>query len=309
MTETRLFRPAPATALEPAIVRRSRPSALRLTSCQRWPETRYFLAAPPRPSEDAPVLVSVHGISRNAREHAETFAAHCGTLGWFVVAPLFSRQAFPKYQQLGFGGRGRGCGPRPDLALNAILDEVQRTTGADASRVFLFGYSGGGQFAHRYALLHPRRVLAAVLGASGWYSFPDRRQAYPRGLKRIADALGCEPDLDAFLRLPVSVMVGDRDYERDAALNASPAVDRQQGLTRPERGRRWLAALRREAERRGIVASQEYLELPACGHSFAECMAEGRLALLALDFFVRSRRGPRAAGPAAACASQTAFLC
>lgn len=260
--------------------------------CRRWPEATYYLAAPSRPAADAPVLVSVHGISRNAREHAETFASFCDRLGWYVVAPEYTEEAHPKFQQLGYSSKRRG--PRPDLALNAILDEVAATTGADTRRIFLFGFSGGGQFAHRYAMLHPRRVAAAVLGAPGWYTFPVQNAAYPRGLARIDEALAADIDLTAFLRIPVLVLVGSRDNGRDEALNASAKIDDEQGLTRQERGRRWIEALSREAAGLGIAGRHEYGELAGCGHSFTDCVNKGRMDAQALDFFIRSQRGGRA---------------
>jgi hypothetical protein len=45
-------------------------------------------------------------------------------------------------------------------------------------------------------------------------------------------------ELEAFLRNPTAAMVGEWDIERDAALKQSYCVDRDQGPTRLERGRR-----------------------------------------------------------------------
>lgn len=267
------------------------PPLMERRTCQRWPGAKYYLATPSGPADGAPVLVSVHGISRNARQHAATFARQCNRLGWYVVAPLFGTKRFPKYQQLGYSKRRRG--PRPDLALNAILDEVGRTTGAATDQVFLFGYSGGGQFAHRYAMIHPGRVRAAVLGAPGWYTFPDMGVAYPRGLAAVGDALAAEPDIERFLRLPVRVLVGGDDAERDEALNTSPRIDHQQGRNRQERGRRWIETLDRAASEAGIRGWHEYLELDGCHHSFTQCMLNGRMDLLTLEFFLRTRLGSR----------------
>ena len=74
-----------------------------------------FYSYTPRSVSRAPrhsLLVTVHGISRNAHEHVETFASACNQLGWYVVAPLYSAETHPKYQQLGFSDKCRG--PRPD---------------------------------------------------------------------------------------------------------------------------------------------------------------------------------------------------
>ena len=39
---------------------------------------------------------------------------------------------------------------RFDLLLLAMVDEVERKYGIDARRFCLFGFSGGGQFVHRF---------------------------------------------------------------------------------------------------------------------------------------------------------------
>ncbi|HEX6361804.1 MAG TPA: hypothetical protein VFZ93_02525, partial [Albitalea sp.] len=116
----------------------------------------YYLHRPPGDVEGAPVIVAVHGISRNAREQVRAFGSHAARQGFVTLAPRFSRTRFPGYQRLGHCRHGRG--PMPELALAGMLDEVRDMTGADTSRVFLFGFSGGAQFAHRFALCTPGRV-------------------------------------------------------------------------------------------------------------------------------------------------------
>lgn len=253
-------------------------------ACQAVPDAQYFYARPPGPAADAPVLVSVHGISRNAREHVRTFAHVCNSLGWVVVAPLFRAGSFPKYQQLGFARKH--AHPRADLALDAILDEVTALTGANTERVYMYGYSGGGQFVHRYAMVNPHRVIAAALGAPGWYTFPDAGAPFPRGLRLDAKAAGFHLDGVNALRVPTAVFVGAQDLGRDDSLNTSPKIDSQQGRTRPERGRRWITAIRAAARSHGLDTRYEYQELEGCGHSFTECMATGRMHAKALDFLL-----------------------
>lgn len=253
-------------------------------TCKSWPDARYYLALPETVSEDTPVLVAVHGISRNAREHAEAFAKHCNDLGWVVVAPLFTPNRFPGFQRLGFGKKR--AQPRSDLALNAILDEVAAQTGARTGRVYMFGFSAGGQFVHRYTLTHPRRVMAAALGAPGWYTFPDQKAPYPRGLSIDADEAGYGLDLERSLRVPMAVFVGKHDTARDVSLNTRRKIDDQQGRTRPERGRRWIAAIRAAARFRDHDTLYEYCELDGCGHSFNDCISHGQLDFRALEFLI-----------------------
>jgi hypothetical protein len=79
-------------------------------------------------------------------------------------------------------------------------------------------------------------------------------------------------DIDAFLALPMLVMVGENDTERDSGLRMSPRLDRH-GPNRLQRALRWVDHVEEEGRRRGITTSVAFDVLPACGHSFEEAVA------------------------------------
>ena len=242
----------------------------------------YFVYVPEQALEGAPVLVTVHGISRNARAHAKAFSRLADRYGVVVVAPLFNEPRFPGYQRLGISRRQDG--PRPDRVLDAILSEVGAATGARTDRFYLSGFSGGGQFAHRYAMAHPERGIAVAIGAPGWYTFPDASTRYPRGtMMPNRDGL---PQLNAvdFLRVPMAVFVGEHDDQRDPALRRTRRVDAQQGLTRMKRARRWVDAMRSAAAKHGYGTRYEFHVLSGCGHSFRQCMRRGDLGWRIFEF-------------------------
>ena len=253
----------------------------------------YYLHRPPGNLEGAPVLVSVHGISRNAGQHARAFGSQAARLGFVTIAPRFAHADFPGYQRLGHCRSGRAS--TPDAALEEILDEVKAATGADTSRVFLFGFSGGAQFAHRFALCTPERVRGLVLGSAGWYTFPDTGQPFPRGIGAAPLTHGL--DILRLLRIPALVTVGDRDILRDGAFNASRTLDLQQGRNRVERGQRWVDAMREAARRAGVRGRFSFQALHSCGHNFRQCVETGGLVPLALEFFVENSRRPLADAP------------
>jgi pimeloyl-ACP methyl ester carboxylesterase len=216
------------------------------------------------------VLVAVHGISRNAMEHAQAFQALADRLGCHLVAPQFDRSTFRDFQLLGLSQRGR----RADHALQSMLADVRRF-GVDAdARLVLSGYSGGAQFAHRYAMAHPRRVAALLVAAAGWYTLPDESLPYPRGCGGGAGA-GVVLDPLALLRKPVLVLVGDRDDERDAALRCDDWIDRDQGRNRIERARSWVERLASEARRRDFTPLSEFGLIRGAGHDFSAMVAAG----------------------------------
>jgi len=83
----------------------------------------YATYCPASASEDAPLLVAVHGYARNAQEQAERFAPLCESAGIVLAAPHFDTAAFPDYQRLG------SRGARADLALDAMIGELRQSLG------------------------------------------------------------------------------------------------------------------------------------------------------------------------------------
>jgi pimeloyl-ACP methyl ester carboxylesterase len=239
--------------------------------------TDYFEFVPTRVDRRAPLLVSVHGVSMNAREHAELFAEQAERLGVVVVAPFFAPECFPGYQRPA-GRRGRSI-----RFLERVVADVRARHGLVRSRFSLFGFSGGAQFAHRYALLRPRRVRALIVAAAGWYTWPDRLLPYPLGLGPRPGRGRLRIRLRRFLRIPVRIAVGELDDARDPTLNPASEIDQLQGQNRIERARSWAEALRRAAAARGLVPAVSHSILPRTGHSFEEGVRLGGLADLVFE--------------------------
>lgn len=216
------------------------------------------------------VLVCVHGISRNAEEHAAAFQPIADHLGCHLIAPQFDRATFRDFQLLGWTDRGR----RADEALQLMLADLRRY-GVDAdARLVLSGYSGGAQFAHRYAMAHPRRIAALLVAAAGWYTMPDAALPFPRGCGLGADSAQ-QLDPAVLWRLPLLVVVGDRDTERDAALRCDAWIDRDQGRTRVERARAWVEHVSSAARRLDLPPGARLELVAGAGHDFTAMVAAG----------------------------------
>lgn len=237
------------------------------------PAQEYWLYVPTTGGENAPVFVTVHGISRNAEEHARRYAKWAERYGVVLVAPLYPRERFPDYQRLNCAG----CGPRADVVLEQIVAEVGSDTGARTDRLYLFGFSGGGQFVHRFALLHPERVARVAVGAAGWYTLPDPALKFPLGIRPSREFARLAPDPDRFLAVPACVLVGERDVRLGSALRTSSKVVSWQGENRFERGRHWVEAMRAAADERGLGTEFCFEALPRAGHSFTQAMRRGGL--------------------------------
>jgi poly(3-hydroxybutyrate) depolymerase len=253
--------------------------------------TAYYLCLPRGRGAGAPLLVCVHGISRNAEEHMRHFAPLAQAHGVALLAPLFAQPEFPDYQRLGREGRGR----RADLALCAILAALHREEGVADDRIYLFGHSGGGQFVHRYVMANPARVARFVISAAGWYTYPDPDRPFPIGIGPDPLLPDLRFDPDSFLRVGGCVLVGEGDTKRARSLRTGPMVDAMQGTNRVERARRWAEAMNREAARRGLPPPVELHVLPSAGHRFADMAMRGGAAERAFAYLF----GPMAAGEAA----------
>lgn len=243
------------------------------------PTQEYLVYIPINATVGASVLVSLHGITRNAAEQAKVSAAYCEPHGIILVVPVFSSDIHADYQRLGRQGRGI----RADLAVNRVLEEVASLSGADVIQNYLLGFSGGAQFAHRYLMAHPHRVRAALIVAAGWYTFPDTNQRFPYGIRHTRALRGVNFNPEEFLRVPIAVVVGEHDVGT-SNVRRTERVDSQQGTTRRERARNWVVAMRRAAQKYGLDPQAALYEIPDVDHSFAVLSnrAEFRVVLSAM---------------------------
>ncbi len=245
---------------------------VRRPGCGRR-EPAAWLALPPEPVPGAVPLVAVHGILRAAEDQARAFAERAARRGRPVVAPLFDETCFPGYQRA--VGRDRA-----DLALLGLLDALAHEGVCEPGRIELFGYSGGGQFAHRFAWLYPHRVDRLTVAAAGWYTFPDTAP-FPYGLGAGSGKRDFARHFTANLRdvlaLPITVAVGADDDVVDENTRRGPAIDAQQGRTRLHRAQRWRQAMEDRARAFGLEPRVALHVLAGCGHDFRQCVALGGL--------------------------------
>ncbi len=233
----------------------------------------------PGAEPDATPLIALHGISRNARALWEAFAPGAQASGRAMLVPRFDAANWPQFQRISKA--------RPDLAL---LDLIQHSA-LNGQRLDLFGFSGGAQLAHRFAMLYPHRVACLHLAAPGWYCLPDLQKAWPQGLCHAARpglrtfdmAALSRSQLSSYLALPVRIWVGADDVARDASLRQSADIDATQGHTRLDRAFTYAKAFARAAQTWGITPNIEVTVLPGCGHDFTQCAQVGGLAARVLQ--------------------------
>jgi len=135
--------------------------------------------------------------------------------------------------------------PPSDIALLGLLDEVEQLFALELEPLVLFGYSGGGQFAHRFMLRHPQAVAAVSIGSPGTVTRLDRSIPWPLGLAGDPHPI----DSEAIARVSIQTFVGEGDdlepsYYTSADLGLDAATYRGYGRSRKDRVEGFASDLR-----------------------------------------------------------------
>tara|TARA_R110000822_G_scaffold60287_17_gene150289 strand:+ start:3094 stop:3924 length:831 start_codon:yes stop_codon:yes gene_type:complete len=232
----------------------------------------YYLFCPENLSSETKVIVCVHGISRKAKQQITAFQKQANNYNHVIIAPLFSKKYHQGYQRLEAGAAGYTSSE----ALNKILHDVHEKYAIKTNNITLFGYSGGAQFSHRYAMLYPEKINRLIVCASGWFTFPDKNKNFPYGLKGIQESVtSMAKNLPTFLQLKIRILVGELDNTNDSGLNRKKRINRQQGYHRLERANRWINALQSKCNEMNLEADLRFITIKGCGHSFSNCVRLG----------------------------------
>jgi len=98
---------------------------------------------------------------------------------------------------------------RYDLLLLDLLAEVStRWPGIETEKVFLMGFSGGGQSVHCFFYLHQERLEGLCVGSPGSTTLLDYTQTWPTGLQNFHEVFGQHVDIEQLEHVPVTGAVG-----------------------------------------------------------------------------------------------------
>ncbi|PHQ58707.1 MAG: hypothetical protein COC03_08090 [Robiginitomaculum sp.] len=195
------------------ILKRQKVIALKTEDEFSYP---YYIFIPETISKSPEIFVTIHGITRNAAEHCLRYAQNFDLDNTVIIAPLFSKDAFKHYQIL----RANDKGKRPCEALDVILDDVATRLEVCTNQFTLSGYSGGGQFAHRYLYLNPNKLIAVSVGAPGTVSQLDPSLKWWPGTANFKELFGHEPNLKAMRGVNIQLIIGENDTEtRDVTVS------------------------------------------------------------------------------------------
>jgi len=108
-----------------------------------------------------PLLIAIHWNEGSASQQIDQWGNYANQNYFIILSPQFHFG----YQWL----RGR-----EDILLKMMMAEVKNEFSIDQQRIYLVGYSGGAQFAHRFAFKHPSSIDGACVMAAGQYDDPPR---------------------------------------------------------------------------------------------------------------------------------------
>lgn len=233
------------------------------------------------------LAVIVHGTNRTAQDYRSRLREFAEEHGCVIMAPLFpsgileprelNNYKFIKFHDI-----------RYDRVLLAMVDEVTEYYGLNAARFLLHGFSGGGQFVHRFFYLHPTRLLGVSIGAPGMVTLFDQERDWHCGVRGFEREFGVNPDIDAMRAVAVQTVIGAADTET-WEITISPESRlwmegvNDAGRTRIER----LDALRASLERIGV--SVRHAVVPGVAHDGGALLGPVR------TFFADVLAGHRAA--------------
>ncbi|CAI7650253.1 unnamed protein product [Penicillium manginii] len=173
------------------------------------PPTRYD--ADPNPTK-LPLLVWVHGTGRKWNTlYEDEMVSFADRMPCAILAPLFPAgldgpNDLDSYKML------HSSSLQSDQALLEILDEVSlRWPGIHTDNFFLHGFSGGGQFAHRFLYLYPERLAAISVGAPGRVTALNFSKNWPEGIADTNILFGREVVPGNIRKVPIQLVVGSED--------------------------------------------------------------------------------------------------
>ncbi|SLN11623.1 hypothetical protein PSM7751_00159 [Pseudooceanicola marinus] len=214
----------------------------------------------------APLLIAAHGSDRDLRGllHGLDLGGEVNLLLPYFPERVEGEDVADDYKFL------RG-GSADYLALmDAILEDALRHLGQAPRALWLFGFSGGAQFAQRYALVRASRLDGLILAAPGGVTLLREDVAWWPGLKGAEAALGEAPDLAGLARLPTSILIGAEDraaglVSRAPGTRFGSADADLAGLSRQDKAR----SLRDDLAAHGTPVT--YTEIAGVGHKLAPC--------------------------------------
>lgn len=183
-------------------------------ACQYDQRFSYCLYVPRNYDENKkyPLVVIIHGTERASQQYRDKFIDFAKSTNTIILAPLFpcgviepadmDNYKFIKFHDIRF-----------DMVLLSMIDDVALRYSIIKEKFLMHGFSGGGQFAHRFFYLHPDRLLGVSIGSPGRITYLDTSKAWFNGIADFEEQFGRPININELKKVPVQMVVGSKDIE------------------------------------------------------------------------------------------------
>ncbi|MBL4601309.1 MAG: hypothetical protein JKY84_01045 [Emcibacteraceae bacterium] len=234
----------------------------------------YMMYVPPSydvtKDKEYPLVVLMHGTERAPHIYLENNAKFADKNDIILLAPLFplnthGNRDLENYKLIDYKGT------RYDLILLSMVDEVRSKYRIKGDKFNLFGFSGGGHFAHRFFYLHPHRLNALSIGAPGMVTFIDETSDWWVGTRDLHRKFNARLNFKKMSEVKVQMVIGEQDIEgwEDEIEEWSPYKmgENVKGATYNSAGKnrqKRMKNLKKNFEEHGVKVTMEIV--PDAGH-------------------------------------------
>ena len=203
-----------------------------------------FYHIPDSVHQSSPIAMVVHGSARDGEYLRNALKPESDRRNAIILMPNFGSAEYSNNYFL--LGNLFDDGENPSVASQndstdwtyAIIEQLfihfRAEVASKDARYDLVGFSGGGQFAHRFAFFAQRPQCDRIVAcSSGWYTLPDAASTFPYGLgttQRASDA-----DVRNALATTLHLAVGSADTDPNSSGLRHTAEADAQGLNRVQR--------------------------------------------------------------------------
>ena len=238
---------------------------------ERTRRVTVHIQIPPAATNEAPILVVMHGDARNAKSYHNTWRPLAAAYRAILVTPEFSAADWPRsrhYQQGNLQTVDHATKPRAVWSFTAMeqaVDIAAALAGVSRRKFLLYGHSAGAQFVHRYVMVTGgERLIRAVAANAGWYSWPSTAKDYPYG---VAPVEKLHWDWKPVFGTELTILLGEMDNDPDAKALRRGSKVMFQGPHRLARGRGFFRAARDLADTSHVPFRWSIATVPDTGHS------------------------------------------
>ena len=239
------------------------------------PKINVRLYVPEELTDSTPVVIVMHGASRDVDRYFDDWSAQAKLHGFVVVVPEFTVEDFKGSARYNLGhvfdaetGLRRAEESWTFSVIEPLFDHVVALLNGNQKRYTLYGHSAGSQFVHRFLYYKPEARVERVIAANaGWYTLPVYGVEYPYGL----DQSGVKEEVLArVFAKDVILLLGDADIDPNDENLRKTVEAKRQGRNRYERGIMMYGVAEAQAKKLGVEFNWTLLKVPGAGHSDAQ---------------------------------------